>query len=141
MLKEGNNYNLRGDMLMKLTFESKGDFDKTLAWLSRVVNRAPTKTLQQIARDGERALSANTPRDTGETASSWVSEITSRNNVSEISWMNTAHPEANVNVAKIIDQGHGTRTGGFVQPRPYIQKAMDDVWKSASDKIAKELIK
>lgn len=125
---------------MKLTFDSKGNFDKALDWLSRVVNRTPTKSLQQIARDGEKSLSANTPRDTGETASSWVSDITSKGTTSEIAWKNIAHPEANVNVAKIIDQGHGTRTGGFIPPRPYIQKSMDNVWKSAGDKIAKELI-
>lgn len=125
---------------MKVTFESKGDFNKTLAWLARAVNKSPTVALQQIAKEGEKVLAANTPKDTGETASGWTSEITSKRGSSEISWMNTAHPEANVNVAKVIDLGHGTGNGGYVPPRPYIQKSMDEVWKNAGDRIAKELI-
>lgn len=126
-------------MLMRITFESKGDFNKTRAWLSKVVNHAPVDTLRQIAREGEQTLSANTPRDTGETASGWMSEITSKGSNSEIAWMNKAHPEARVNIAKIIDQGHGTGTGGYVPPRPYIQRSMESVWKTASDRLAKEL--
>lgn len=126
---------------MKVTFESKGDFDKTRAWLSRVANRTPIQPLRQIAREGEQALASNTPRDTGATASGWTSEITSSGSVSEVSWMNQAHPGASVNVAKIIDQGHGTGTGGYVPPRPYIKKSMESVWKSAGDRIAKELTK
>lgn len=124
---------------MKVTFESKGDFDKTRAWLTRIANRTPVNALRQIAKDGENSLAANTPRDTGETASSWTSEITTKGSVSEISWMNTAHPGANVNIAKLIDQGHGTGTGGYVPPRPYIKKSMDQVWKKAGDRIAKEM--
>ena len=124
---------------MKITFESKGDFSKTKAWLSKVVNGVPVDKIRQVAKEGERVLAANTPRDTGETASGWVSEITSDREVSEIAWMNRAHPEAKVNIAKIIDQGHGTGTGGYVAPRPYIQKSMESVWKEASDMVSKEL--
>lgn len=126
---------------MKVKFESKGSWDKTLSWLSRASSRAPTTALTRIAENGIQQLKSNTPKDTGATASGWDAEVTIGRNKSEVSWYNRAHPEAGVNVAKIIDQGHGTRNGGYVPPRPYIQSSMDKVFKDASNMVAKEMIK
>ena len=126
---------------MNVTFESKGDFENLKAWLDGVSKNTPDAALRQIAKDGERSLASNTPRDTGKTASGWGSSIESKKGTSEISWTNNAHPGLNVNLAKLIDQGHGTGTGGYVPPKPYIQKSMDSVFNTAGDKIAKELIK
>jgi hypothetical protein len=126
---------------MKISFESKGDFDVISSWLKRVTQHKPTVVADQIAREGTRALSANTPRDTGETASGWTSEITTKGDVTEIAWKNTAHPESEANVAKLIELGHGTRTGEYVAPKHYIKEAMKPVWDTASDKVVKELIK
>lgn len=126
---------------MKIAFETKGDFNNLSKWLDGVSHAKPSTSLTQIAKEGEKSLASNTPKDTGETASGWKSEIKTVDGQSEIAWINDAHPEANVNVAVIIDKGHGTGTGGYIPPRPYIQKSMDSVWKTAGDKIAKELIK
>lgn len=126
---------------MKISFESKGDFDVVRSWLKGVVTRDPSMALNKIASEGTRSLSANTPRETGETASSWHADITTKGNISEIAWKNTAHPEASANIAKLIDIGHGTRNGGYVAPQPYIKKAMDPIWNTAGDKVVKELIK
>ncbi len=126
---------------MKISFDSKGDFDGILSWLKNVTNRDPSMALNSIASQGERSLAANTPRDTGETASGWTSEIITKGNVTEIAWKNTAHPELNVNLAKLIELGHGTGTGGYVLPKPYINRAMDPVFKNVGDKVVKELIK
>lgn len=126
---------------MKISFESKGDFESTRSWLKDVINRNPTNSINQIASEGTRSLAANTPKDTGATAAGWSSDIKRTGNVTEIAWKNTAHPEASVNVAKVIHTGHGTGTGGYVPPRPYIEQAMNPVFKDAGDKIAKELIK
>jgi hypothetical protein len=125
---------------MKISFESKGDFDVVRSWLKRVTENKPTTALNQIAREGERSLANNTPRDTGETASGWVSEVTTKGNTTEIVWKNNAHPESSVNVAKLIETGHGTRTGGYVAPKPYIKRAMEPVWGN-TDNAVKELIK
>lgn len=126
---------------MEVIFESKGDFNDIESWLNNVSKRSPNAALNKIAKEGEQSLAANTPKDTGVTAAGWKSEITTAKGVSEIAWINTAHPETSVNVAVIIDQGHGTGTGGYVQPRPYIQRAMDSVFENAGDEIEKELIK
>lgn len=126
---------------MKISFESKGDFEGIRKWLSDVSKRNPSAVLNQIANEGERSLASNTPRETGETASRWKSKITTKGNVAEIAWTNDAHPEAEVNIAKLIDLGHGTGTGGYVPPRPYIKRSMDSVFNTAGDKVAKEMIK
>lgn len=126
---------------MKLSFESKGNFDGITKWLNNVIKRDPSTTLNQIARDGERSLASNTPKDTGETASGWKSKVTTKGNTVEIAWTNDAHPEAEVNLAKLIELGHGTRTGGYVAPRPYVKKAMNPVFNAGVDKAVKEMIK
>ena len=129
----------RGVIFMKVTFESKGRFENARNWLKSVTSNKSDNTLHNIAKEGERALTNATPRDTGETAYGWTYSITKQGNISEIAWMNTAHPNASVNVAKIIELGHGTGTGGYVAPRPYIVRAMDPVFRTAGDKLAKGL--
>lgn len=124
---------------MKVVFTSKGNFDNARSWLKSVATNKNDSTLLQIAKEGERALTDATPRDTGATAYGWNSVISMQGNVSEIAWINTAHPYASVNVAKIIELGHGTGTGGYVAPRPYIVRAMDPVFRTAGDKLAKGL--
>lgn len=125
---------------MNITFESKGNFDELEKWLNKVSTSDPTPALKQIANDGTRSLSSRTPRDTGGTAAGWEGNIV-RGKLPEVVWTNTAHSGASVNIAKIIDQGHGTGTGGYVPANPYIVKAMDSIWKNAGDRIFKELIK
>lgn len=126
---------------MKITIESKGEFSNVKGWLSEVVNRSPVSELRVVAEYGEQSLASGTPKDTGETAAGWVSEITTYRGNSVIEWMNIAHPEAKVNVAKIIEQGHGTGTGGYVPPNPYIERSMAPVWNNSVDKMAKELLR
>lgn len=125
---------------MNISFESKGDFSNMERWLDSVVKTDMQSPLNQLASQGTKSLAAHTPMETGETASGWQADVIKRGEVSEIVWTNTAHPEAKVNVAKIIDIGHGTGTGGYVPPRPYIKKAMKPVW-SKVDAIVRELIK
>lgn len=122
-------------------FESRGNFDNMSKWLDKVSNANANAALGQIALEGGRSLASATPKATGETASGWKAEVTAKGDISEVAWTNGAHSESTANVAVIIDQGHGTGTGGYVPPRPYIKGAMDSVWKTAGDKIAKELVK
>lgn len=141
MLLERNSTKQRGDISMNISFESKGDLDNLSKWLNSVTNSNPTNALKQIAREGEASLAGHTPRDTGQTAGGWTSEIVTKGDMSEVVWTNTAHSDLNVNLAKLIELGHGTGTGGYVPPRPYIKNAMGPVWADAGDKVFKELIK
>lgn len=126
---------------MQITFASKGNFEATQAWLKKITGAKPSTVLNSIANEGKQSLSSNTPKDTGETAAGWKTKIIQNGDNYEVNWYNDAHPETDVNLAVLIDQGHGTRNGGYVSPRPYIKKSMDGVFNTAGDKIAKELIK
>lgn len=125
---------------MRITFETVGDFEETVKWLKEASAKSPTNSVREIATKGVDALSRATPTgETGETASGWVSEIKDDPTGTEVSFMNIAHPEASVNVARIIETGHATGNGGYVPPRPYIQQAMDSVFEEGIDKVVKEM--
>ncbi|WP_432711024.1 HK97 gp10 family phage protein [Pedobacter sp.] len=126
---------------MKVSYDSKGDFNNSLKWLNKASSPKGGNIVDQIAKDGVASLMANTPRETGETASGWKSEVKMTAKGMEIVWINTAHPELSVNLAKLIELGHGTRTGGYVSPRPYIKKSMESVFRTAGDKLAGEMFK
>lgn len=126
---------------MKVSFSSKGEFNALKGWLKKVTTINPATTLSGIASQGDRSLASNTPRATGATAAGWTHKINTKGNISEIVWSNNAHPETEVNMARLIELGHGTRTGGYVPPKPYIKRAMDPVFKTVGDKVVKELIK
>lgn len=126
---------------MKISFGSKGDFDGSLEWLSKLTEQNPNSTSKRIGDEGVKSLSRNTPRDTGETASGWNYVVEEKNNVVEVAWINTAHPNLNVNLATLIDLGHGTRNGGYVQPRPYIKESMDPIFNNVGDRLYRELTK
>jgi hypothetical protein len=126
-------------IVVRIRIESKGGFDNTLKWLEKTSTIKP-ESIKQLAQYGTTSLGNATPEDTGETASGWEHEIIVNKNSLEIAWRNVAHPESEVNVATLIESGHGTRTGGYVQPRPYIKKAMDPVWKRLENDV-RELMK
>lgn len=125
---------------MKISFESKGDFSNMERWLDKAVKTDMQSPLNQLASQGTKSLMSATPKNTGETAAGWQADVVKRGDVSEIVWTNNAHPEAGVNLAKLIELGHGTGTGGYVPPKPYIKNAMSPVW-SKVDSIVKEWIK
>jgi hypothetical protein len=124
---------------MKVTFESKGGFDNVLKWMQKITD-IPTSEIKNLADYGLSNLSQNTPKDTGETADGWEYEVVKTPNGIEIDWTNIAHPESEVSVAKLIEFGHGTKTGGYIAPRPYIKQAMEPVWNKL-DKDIEEMMK
>lgn len=126
---------------MNISFSSKGDFDVVRSWLDKASKSNPSAVLNKIASEGTTSLKNNTPKKTGRTASGWTSEVVSKGDVTEVYWKNQANPELSVNLAKLIELGHGTGTGGYVPPKPYIKQAMGPVWKSVDDRVIKELIK
>lgn len=89
--------------------------------------------LRKYADLGVAALAAATPMDTGKTASCWGYEIVTSGEDATIYWTNT-NENKGVNIAVILQFGHGTGTGGYVQGRDYINPAIRPVF----DKIAEE---
>lgn len=90
--------------------------------------------LQKYGREGVRALSSATPIDSGKTANSWDYEIKQYQGGARISWTNSNVVDG-VPIAIILQYGHGTRNGGYVQGRDYINPAIQPIF----DKLAKDV--
>jgi len=96
--------------------------------------------LERLAERGVAALEAATPKDTGLTASSWSYEIENSGGKTTIYWLNSNKTDTGIPIAILLQYGHGTGTGGYVQGRDYInpaiQSVMDeianDVWKKVT---------
>lgn len=123
---------------MKITFESRGGFDNTESWLKKYSNESFKSLLETYGKQGVEALARNTPKDTGETALGWQYKISQNGHNSwELNFYNTAHPELSVNLAKLIQLGHGTRTGGYVPPTDYITPSMEPIYKKVGDDLVR----
>ena len=117
--------------MIKIT--SEGDFSRTFKFLEKMKSRDIRRILEKHARAGVTALANATPVDSGLTASSWSYEIKVSGESATINWINT-NTNKGVNIALILQYGHGTGTGGYVQGRDYINPAMRPVF----DRIAEE---
>lgn len=119
-----------------LSVNTSGDFRKTQKFLEGLAPDKMFARLEHFGRLGVDALSRATPREDGETAQSWGYKVLRRNQRYSINWYNT-HVNDGVNIAVIIQYGHGTGTGGYVEGRDYINPAMrpifdqilEDVWR------------
>lgn len=116
-----------------ITFRQKGDFSKLTRYLERVKEAVKLGNLDKYGREGVAALASATPIESGKTASSWYYEIENSNGSATISFYNS-NVNKGVPIAIILQYGHGTGTGGWVQGRDYINPAIQPVF----DRIAKE---
>ena len=116
-----------------ISFRQKGDFSKLTRFLERAKEAVRLGDLDKYGREGVAALSSVTPVDSGLTARSWYYEITNKNGSITISFHNS-NIQNGVPIAIILQYGHGTRNGGWVQGRDYINPAMRPLF----DKIANE---
>lgn len=117
-----------------VSFRHKGDFSKTMNFLDKSRNFTRLGFLNKYGQKGVAALKSATPIDTGKTADSWYYRIENKNGSIAISFHNS-NIQNGVPIAIIIQLGHGTRNGGWVQGRDYINPAIQPLF----DEIANEL--
>lgn len=123
-----------------ISFTNKGDFSKTFSFLKNVKNKNIDSILSKYGQMGVDSLSKATPIDSGETANSWNYKIENKNGQSTISWYNTNIVNG-CSIAIILQYGHGTGTGGYVEGRDYINPAMKGVFDKIADQAWKEVVK
>lgn len=123
---------------MKFSLESKGDWTATKKFLTRLERNEIYKNLSRQGEKGVQALSSATPKDSGETANSWTYEVVVTNNNAQIIWKNS-NINNGVNIAIILQTGHGTGTGGYVQGRDYINPAMRPIFDQIANEVWKEV--
>lgn len=116
-----------------IAFRQKGDFSNLSRFLERAKEVIKLGDLDKYGRAGVAALSSATPVDTGKTANSWTYEIVRQNGSVSIEFHNT-NIQKGIPIAIILQTGHATGTGGWVEGRDYINPAIQPIF----DKIAKE---
>lgn len=121
-----------------IKFTHKGDFSKTTRYFQKAKRTARLSDLDKYGRAGVAALSSATPVDSGLTAGSWYYEIERQNDVVAINFCNS-NVNQGVPIAIILQYGHATGTGGWVEGRDYINPAIQPVFDQIANDAWKEV--
>ena len=121
-----------------IKIRQKGDFKKLTSFLERAKESLNIGVLDKYGRKGVAALSSATPVDTGLTASSWFYKIENKNGIAKIEFHNS-NIQNGVPIAVILQYGHGTRNGGYVVGRDYINPAIQPVFDELAENAWKEV--
>ena len=121
-----------------ISFRHKGDFSKADRYLEKLRESVKLGVLDKYGRAGVAALSSATPVDTGLTSNSWFYEIEHSSGSDKIVF-NNSNIQNGVPIAIILQYGHGTGTGGWVQGRDYINPAIQPIFDQMTKEVWKEV--
>jgi hypothetical protein len=119
-----------------ITIKSKGSFRKTERFLKHAVSPDIFRILDGYGRKGVAALSAATPVASGLTANSWTYEVNESRGSHSITWRNS-HVVDGVPVVILLQYGHGTGTGGYVQGKDFINPALKPIFDEIANSVWK----
>lgn len=123
-----------------ITFKQKSNFSKTIKYLNRIKSAVTIDMLKKYGERGVSALASATPVDSGKTANSWHYKIEKNRGSIAISFFNS-NIQNGVPIAIFIQYGHGTRNGGWVQGRDYINPAIQPIFDQMAREIWREVTK
>lgn len=123
-----------------ISISQKGDFSKLTGFLERMKNVIKIGDLDKYGREGVAALSAATPKESGLTANSWYYEIERSKDSVSISFHNS-NISKGVPIAIILQYGHGTRNGGYVEGIDYINPAIQPLFNKIAEDAWEEVTK
>lgn len=123
-----------------ISFEHKGNFSRTEKFLNKILILTGSSIFDKYGEMGVEALQAATPKRTGRTADSWYYEVVHSEGSVEIRW-NNSNVNDNVLVAVLIQYGHGTKNGGYVQGYDYINPAMRKVFDKIANNLWEEVLR
>lgn len=121
-----------------ISIDTPGSFKKTEDFLRKMARNDLVSILQKYGQRGVDALSNATPRESGETASSWIFEVVQQRKYVTLIWRNT-HVVDGVPIAIILQYGHGTGTGGYVQGYDYINPAIRPIFDEITTEVWREV--
>lgn len=121
-----------------ITFKSKGDFKRLTGYFERIKESINVGELDKYGREGVRLLSMYTPKETGLTSQSWEYEIINKDGQATIQFNNT-NVKNGLNIAIILQYGHGTKDGGWVEGIDYINPAIQPLFNKIADDAWKEV--
>lgn len=111
-----------------ISFHHKGSFKNTEGFFTKLISRRYAKVLAKYGELGVQLLAANTPVDTGLTASSWSYEVIDDETGVSVIWKNSNVKKGYANVALLLQYGHATGTGGYVKGIDYINPALQPIF-------------
>lgn len=120
-------------------FQHRGNFTKTEKFLDGILKLTGSSLFDKYGQMGVEALRANTPRRTGMTADSWYYEIEHSVGSTQIVWKNR-NANKEVLIAILIQYGHGTRNGGYVEGYDYINPTMNKLFSKMAEDLWKEVL-
>ena len=123
-----------------ISFRQKGDFSKLDRYLERAKEAAKIGVLDKYGREGVAALASATPVKTGKTANSWRYEIKRQNGSVSLEFYNS-NINKGVPIAIILQYGHGTGTGGWIEGRDYLNPAIQPIFDRIAEDAWKEVTK
>lgn len=125
-------------MSIGISFRQKGDFNNTKRYLQKLRDMKIDNILSKYGHIGVDALSSATPVDTGKTASSWSYKIKRQNGKISLEFHNS-NINKGVPIAIILQYGHATSNGGWVQGRDYINPAVQPLFDKIIEELRKEV--
>ena len=131
---------LRKEPYNVIRIRQRGNFNRTERFFNTIMGRSYLNILDKYGQKGVELLSSATPVRTGKTASSWSYIIESDNGRSTISWVNS-NVNDGVNIAVILQYGHGTGNGGYVKGIDYINPAMKPMFEELANEAWREVEK
>ena len=123
-----------------ISFRHKGDFSKLTRFLERAKEVVHLGCLDKYGREGVAALASATPVDTGLTADSWYYKITNDGQSAKVTFYNS-NIQNGVPIAIILQYGHGTRNGGWVQGQDYINPVVQPIFDKLANEAWREVTK
>lgn len=121
-----------------ISFRHKGNFSKTTRYFEKVKKGARLSILEKYGREGVAALASATPVESGATAAAWYYEIERSGDSAKITFLNS-NINKGVAIAIILQYGHGTGTGGWVEGRDYINPAIQPIFDRLANDAWKEV--
>lgn len=121
-----------------IVVRTRGDLRKTTKFLKTLSDNWYEKILEYYAKKGQDALERATPVETGKTAASWGYQIYRNGDSVTIAWTNS-NVNKGVPIAIILQYGHGTPTGGWVEGRDYINPAIQPIFDEMAKTLWKEV--
>ena len=123
-----------------ITFSTKGNFSNTTKFLKNASSGPRIDSFDKYGRQGVKALRSVTPKDSSKTADSWSYKIERKKGVTTIVWSNS-HVVDGVNIAVILQHGHATRNGGWVEGIDYVNAAIRPIFEQITESAWKEVTK
>lgn len=122
-----------------VTFRQRGDFSNLTNWFEKCKHLFDASILDKYGREGVIALEQATPKDTGNTSKCWYYKIQNKNGSATISFHNS-NINNGVPIAIILQYGHGTRNGGWVEGRDYINPTIQPLFDKITEEAWREVV-